>query len=61
MKKLMIFAFVLIIQPLADACAATSASNSNVRILEDTLWLVAFILIASLGLLMRSFSAGNRR
>lgn len=49
---------VALVVPIADAFAATSEMNNNVRVFEDTLWLFTFGFMVVLGLLMSRLSGG---
>ena len=40
---------------------AASALNNNVRIFEDTLWVITFLLMITLGLLMKNISHGHTK
>ncbi|MBK8507900.1 MAG: hypothetical protein V9G63_15180 [Candidatus Competibacter sp.] len=61
MIKLIIFATFLILQPVSQTWAAMSVVNNHIRIFEDTLWLITFLLMSCFGLLMRFVSAGTMK
>ncbi len=62
MKSKRLVAILLSI-PLASifVLGATSALNNNIRIFEDTIWLITFILMVTLGILMRRISGGKAK
>ena len=57
-KKTMGASMLAVALPINQAIAATSALNNNLRIFEDTIWLITFTLMIIAGLLLRNLSGG---
>lgn len=54
-------ALLLWLTPVGAVIAATSAVNNNVRIFEDTLWLIVFTLMVVAGSKLSEISGGGTR
>ena len=60
-RSLVPVAVCALLLPVPAALAATSVVNNNVRIFEDTLWLIVFTLMTVAGLLLKGVSGGSGR